>query len=558
MSEDTLTSDQRATRKRLRDDFEFYARHCVKIRTKQGKIAPLVLNRVQKRFLKTVLDQWERTGRVRMVVLKARQQGLSTVISALQYWWLSQRKAQKGLVMAHEGDSTTTLLDMYRRIHDNAPDIVRPGTKFLSRSELFFDKLDSGMRVATAGGRGVGRGETLTFAHLSEVAFWPVAFANTNFNGLVQAVPDEDDTFIFLESTAQGVTGKFYDMHQGAVRRDHLWNGYEVFFSAWVESDEYRSPDVPADFVRTPEEDKICALALQLYGITVGNDQLYWRRKKVGTSGVDLFKQEYPLTAEEAFLSTGRPIFNTETLNTRLQVAKAKSPLKQQTLEIRYDQKTGKALPLRVLADNARGELLVYRERDEKESYTIGADVGMGIRGGVKGRKEGDSSVAQVLDSKRRQVAVWRGIVHPDIFADILITLGYHYNSATIAPERNNHGLVTCVALRDKNYPYIYTEEPEGTLEEKDSINLGFYTSERTKPLIIDKLRQLDREGGIEINDPTTLQEMMTFVVTENGKMEAEGGTHDDCVMSLAIAAYVSEDAWTPVEVTDDYYTEAI
>jgi hypothetical protein len=154
---------------------------------------------------------------------------------------------------------------------------------------------------------------------------------------------------------------------------------------------------------------------------------------------------------------------------------------------------------------------------------------------------------------------VWRGICHPDVFANILVTLGYHYNSATIAPERNNHGLVTCVALRDANYPYIYTEQPEGTLEaDRDSINLGFFTSERTKPLIIDKLRQLDREGGIEINDPTTLSEMMTFVVTENGKMEAEGGTHDDCVMSLAIAAYVSEDAWNPVEVTDDYYSEAI
>jgi hypothetical protein len=86
---------------------------------------------------------------------------------------------------------------------------------------LNFDKLDSGMRVATAGGRGIARGETLTFAHLSEVAFWPVAFANTNFNGLVQAVPEEDDTFIFLESTAQGVTGKFYEMYQGAILRDH-------------------------------------------------------------------------------------------------------------------------------------------------------------------------------------------------------------------------------------------------------------------------------------------------------------------------------------------------
>jgi hypothetical protein len=554
--EEGLTPEQKAKRKKLRDDFEYYAKHCVKIRTKKGKIAPLVLNRVQKRFLKEVLDQQAKTGKTRMVVLKARQQGLSTVISALQYWWLSQRKAQKGLVMAHEGDSTTTLLDMYRRIHDNVPAIVQPRTKYLSRNELNFDKLDSGMRVATAGGRGIARGETLTFAHLSEVAFWPVAFANTNFNGLVQAIPDEDNTFIFLESTAQGVTGKFYEMYQGAIRRDHLWNGYEVFFSAWFESDEYRET-APADFVRTPEEDALMALYGHL-GLK-SNDQLYWRRKKIGTSGVDLFKQEYPASAEEAFLSTGRPIFNTESLNERLQIAKAKPALQQMTLQIKYDEKTGKALPLRVLEENARGELLIYRERSEKESYTIGADVGMGIRGGVKGRKEGDSSVAQILDSQRRQVAVWRGICHPDVFANILVTLGYHYNSATIAPERNNHGLVTCVALRDANYPYIYTEQPEGTLEaERDSINLGFFTSERTKPLIIDKLRELDREGGIEINDPTTLAEMMTFVVTDNGKMEAEGGTHDDCVMSLAIAAYVSEDAWVPVEVNDDFYSEAI
>jgi hypothetical protein len=549
-----LSDKQRAARKRLLDDFEFYAAKCVKIRTKKGKIAYLILNRVQRRFLDEILEQWERTGKVRFVVLKARQQGLSTVISAFQYWWLSQRKAQKGLVMAHEGDSTTTLLDMYRRVHDNVPDIVRPSTKYLSRNELNFDKLDSGMRVATAGGRGIARGETLTFAHLSEVAFWPVAFANTNFNGLVQAIPEEDDTFLFLESTAQGVTGKFYEMYQGAVRRDHLWNGYEVFFSAWFETDEYRET-APADFVRTPEEEKM----LELYApLLNSNDQLYWRRKKVATSGVDLFKQEYPSTAEEAFLSTGRPIFNSESLNERLQVAKTKKPLKQMSVDVRYDPKTGKPLPLRVLEENPRGELLIFHPRSATETYTIGADVGMGIRGGVKGKKEGDSSVAQILDSKRRQVAVWRGIVHPDVFASILIALGYHYNCATIAPERNNHGLVTCVALRDANYPYLYTEQPEGTLDEKDSINLGFFTSERTKPLIIDKLRELDRDGGIEINDPTTLAEMMTFVVTEAGKMEAEGGTHDDTVMALAIAAYVSEDVWTPVEVTDDYYVQAI
>lgn len=549
-----LTESQKKARKRLYDDFEFYAKHCIKIRTKQGKIAPLVLNRVQKRFLSRVLDQLAKTGKVRMVVLKARQQGLSTVISALQYWWLSQRKAQKGLVMAHESESTTSLFDMYRRIHDNVPDIVRPSTKYSSRSELVFDKLDSALRVATAGGRGVARGEMLTFAHLSEVAFWPPAFANNNFNGLVQAIPEEPGTFIFLESTAQGVTGKFYDMAQGADRADQHWNGYELFFSAWFESAEYREA-APADFQRTPEEEDLIK-AFSDKGLT-SNDQLYWRRKKVATNGLDLFKQEYPATAEEAFLSTGRPIFNNEYVTERLRTPQ--TPLTLMAVEETYDEKNGRPLPLRVIREHPRGELKVYRQLDPQESYVIGADVGMGLRQGIKGKKDGDPSVAQILDSQMRQVAVWRGLCHPDVFAKILETLGYHYNSATIAPERNNHGLVTCVALRDSNYPYLYTETMEGTLEaDRDTIKLGFFTSEATKPLIIDKLRALDREREIEINDETTLKEMKTFVVSESGKMEAEAGTHDDTVMALAIAAYVHEGKWCPVDVSDDFYTEAI
>lgn len=554
---DQLTDAQKAARKRLFDDFSFYAEKCVKIRTKQGKIAPLVLNRVQRRFLERILDQWRRAGRVRFVVLKARQQGLSTVISAFHYWWLSQRKAQKGLVMAHEGESTQTLFDMYQRIHDNVPDIVKPSTKYSSRTELVFDKRDSGMRVATAGGRGVARGETLTFAHLSEVGFWPPAFAHKNFNGLIQAVPEEDDTFVFLESTAQGVTGKFYEMYLGACDPvDIMWNGFEVFFSAWFESDEYREK-APADFQRTPEEEELVAQFFD-EGLT-SNDQLYWRRKKVASVGLDLFKQEYPATADEAFLSTGRPVFNNDTITKRLADIKGIAPLSLMCVEETYDHKTGNPLPLRTLTENPRGELKVYRPLDAGETYIIGADVGMGLRQGIKGRKDGDPSVAQILDSQMRQVAVWRGLCHPDVFAKILETLGYHYNSALIVPERNNHGLVTCVALRNANYPYLYTDHVEGTLDpDKDTIRLGFYTSPASKPLIIDKLRALQREGEIELNDETTLKEMMTFVVTENGSMEAEAGTHDDTVMALALAAHAHEGRWTPVEITDDYYCSAI
>ena len=548
-----MTPKQIETRKRLRDDFTFYCQTCVKIRTKDGTIAPLILNRVQKRLVERIIDQQERTGKVRLVVVKARQQGLSTVISAWQYWWLSQRKAQKGLVMAHVADSTTTLFDMYHRIHQNVPKVVQPSTKYSSRTELVFSELDSALRVATAGGKGVARGETFTTVHLSEVAFWPDTFAQTNFNGLIQAVPDAPGTAAFLESTANGMTGVFYQQYKAA--REGI-SGYELFFSAWVESWEYRDETIPHDFVRVPEEEAIVATAKRLYGIDVEDAQLWWRRRRIAINGVDMFRQEYPLTPEEAFISTGRPIFNPDYIVERLK--DPKKPIKQMAVEEVYDHKTNKRLPLRKLREHPRGELKVYKEREPNESYTIGADVGMGLRAGVKGRPS-DPSVAQVLDSQLRQVAVWRGTVHPDIFAEILVALGYYYNEALLVPERNNHGLVTCVELRDRQYPNLYLDITEGTIEaDRETLNIGVFTSEKTKPLMIDKLRAFDRNREIEINDTQTLEEMLTFVVTESGKMEAEGGAHDDCVMALALAAYASDGRWEPVTVTDDFYTHAI
>lgn len=532
-----------ATRKRLLDDFEFYSRHCVKIRTKEGTIVPLVFNKVQRRFAKQIIDQMSTRGYVRMVVLKARQQGLSTVITAWQYWWISQRKAQKGLVMAHEADSTSTLWDMYKRVHDNAPESVKPHSKYNSKNELTFDVLDSALRIATAGGRGVARGDTLQVAHLSEVAFWPPGFAKANFNGLIQAVPDVPGTAVFIESTAQGLVGKFREAWVGAANGT---TGYAPFFSAWFESDEYRVPeaDVPEDFQRTPQEEGLMA-RFKDEGLT-SNAQLIWRRRKIANSSDDLFMQEYPATPNEAFISTGRPVFEPRLLQERISELRTQPAyIRQMTIDNITDN-------IGTLAENSRGELTIYRELDDKETYVIGADVGMGVRGG-------DPSCAQILDSQMNLVATWRGIVYPDYFGKVLATLGYHYHTALIAPERNNHGLVTCITLRDLLYPALYTDVTEGTLDNgKETIRLGFFTSEATKPLIIDKLRSSFKSGDVTINDPTTLDEMLTFVVTESGRLEAEGGAHDDTVIALAIATYIHEGKWQPVSFSDDFYTKAI
>ena len=532
----------KATRRRLLDDFEFYAKHAVRIRPKSGGAnIPLVLNKVQRRFLlEHVIPQLQTVGYIRSVILKGRQQGLSTVVSAFIYWWASQHAGQKAIVIAHVKDSTQTLFDMYKRVHENIPELLRPETKYSSKRELVFKTLDSGIMVATAGGEGIARGETLQCQHLSEVAFWPPTFANENFNGLIRSLPNSPGTMCFVESTANGMQGKFFDLWNGAVSGK---NGFVPFFSAWFESDEYRET-APDNFTRTHDEEELVKQH------TLDNDQLYWRRREIAKAGLDLFKQEYPCTPEEAFITSGRPVFDPVTLHDMRK--KAKAPIERMAVEQVVSDKgvvDWKVVP------HVRGELLVYHKREDSEQYYIGADVAVGIRDPEKS----DWCVAQVLDSKMRQVAVWRSQVTPDYYARVLHTLGLHYNVALVAPERNGHGLLVCVRLhKDYNYPNVFMDIKEGELADRESLNIGFQTNVASKPLIIDKLRGAVREREIEINDETTLQEMLSFIVTESGKMQAEDGCYDDCVMALAIACHIHEGKWTPIAMSDEFYTHAI
>ena len=515
-------------RKRLFDDFPFYAKSALKIRTKEGAIQPLVLNNAQRILDDAVSKQMAAEGKVRVIILKARQQGLSTYTGGFLYHAVSQQQARKAMVITHHADSTRALFDMTKRYHEHCPELLRPHTKYSSRRELSFDVLSSSFVVATAGGDSVGRGETLTHLHASELAFWPKTTAADIWNGLLQAVPNTRGTAVFVESTANGVTGIFYDLWRGACDGT---NGFVPVFIPWFTDDEYREP-VPKNFERTPDEEEIAAK------YSLDNEQLMFRRRKIAQNGIDLFKQEYPAEPDEAFLTTGRPVFNPEQLTEVL--AEAKDPIERLALE--GDE----------FVHNRRGELTTYIQHDPGERYYVGADPAMGLQ-------TGDYSVAQVLDSKKRQVATWRGHVHPDYFAEVLYALGDFYNEAMIIVENNSHGILTCTRLgKDMAYPNFYTEVQVDKITEKETVKLGFTTTAKTKPLIIDQLRASMRESELELNDKTTIREMLTYVVTQSGAMEAEASCFDDCVMSLALANHIHDGAWEPVEVSNEHYMEMV
>lgn len=518
-----------AVRKRLYLDFEFYCRTAVKIRTKDGQIKPLILNEAQKIALNAILKQWQETGRVRAIISKGRQQGMSTMIQAFAYWLTSQRRAFKSLVIAHEAEASTALFTMTKRIHENMPEILKMHTKYSSKKELYFDVLDSGYRVATAGNESAARGETLQLLHASEMAFWPTGHAEELWNGLIQAVPNQDNTFVFIESTSNGVGNLYHRMWQQAVSGE---NGYIPIFVPWYLQPEYRMP-VPENFQRTEEEQ---ALA-EKYGLD--DAQLMFRRVRIAETSADQFKQEYPFTAEESFLTSGRPVFNPDDVLV----------YRHNVTEPLYHMDNYGGMGWEKVQ---KGPLAVFEEPKAQRSYTIGVDVSYGF-------KDGDWSVAQVLDDKGNQVARWRGHLNPEAFAEVLAQLGELYHNAYIVVENNNVGFTTVNRLfKELGYANVHRDVQEVTVTDRETVRLGFNTNAKTKPAIINHLRQAISEHRIRLPDVVTVEELSTYVVDEHNKLGAEHGYHDDCVMALAIALYHLRTDVKTVEPVDDYYVEMV
>lgn len=290
----SLNERERAIRQRLKNDFDHYAVKALRIRTKSGQVTPFVFNKAQRYIHSRLEEQRLTTGRVRALILKGRQQGCSTYVGGRFYHLTTHRKGVRTFILTHEDAATQNLFEMVNRYHEHCNPLLKPSTGAANAKELFFDRLDSGYKVGTAGTKGVGRSSTVQLFHGSEVGFWPNAEAHAA--GVLQAVPDADGTEIILESTANGV-GNFF--HQRWRDAEAGIGDFIAVFVPWFWQEEYRKVP-PVGFDLTDEE------------IEYGNaydldlDQLAWRRAKMSElRDPALFKQEYPATAAEAFQMSG-------------------------------------------------------------------------------------------------------------------------------------------------------------------------------------------------------------------------------------------------------------
>jgi len=292
----TIASDGAADDE-LASEFPEFATASFNIRSKSGAICTLVFNRAQRHIHSRLEAQRRKTGRVRALILKGRQQGCSTYVGARFFHRAMHVKGLRVFILTHEDAATQNLFEIVQRFQANCANRHKTPTAVSNAHGLTFVDLDSGYMLGTAGTKAVGRSSTVQLFHGSEVAFWP--HAETHAAGVLQAVPDADGTEIILESTANG-PGNFF--HRTWRDAEAGRNDYIPIFVPWYWQDEYRKT---VDGFEPTEEERAYG---DLYGLDDG--QLAWRRAKIADlNDAALFRQEYPATAAEAFEMSGHDSF---------------------------------------------------------------------------------------------------------------------------------------------------------------------------------------------------------------------------------------------------------
>lgn len=286
-----------ALREKFRTDFPYYAETVLKVRPKEVEkegLVPFKLNTAQKFLHAKVERQLKDTKMVRAIIVKGRQQGVSTYTGGRFYHKTTHNKGVQTFILTHEQDATANLFGIVNRYHENNFAQLKPHTAKSNAKELEFSKLDSGYRVGTAGTKGKGRSNTVQLFHGSEVAFWP--HASEHAAGIGQTVPEMAGTEVFLESTGNGMGNYFHRQWVKAVAGESL---YIPVFIPWYWQREYRKP-VPSHFMLSAEDEEY----RHIYDLSL--EQMVWRRDKIrDLEDPLLYKQEYPATPEEAFMVTG-------------------------------------------------------------------------------------------------------------------------------------------------------------------------------------------------------------------------------------------------------------
>ena len=500
---------------------------CFIVVDKNQQTMPFFFNDVQQDFIDTLnqaIADYEAgiITDISVVILKGRQQGFTTVVTALQLAYSITRRNFQGFTLADKSDNSEAIFQNKAKYpYSMLPECLKPTEKFNNRRQLLFEKINSSWAVDTAT-KNVGRSRTVNFFHGSECAFWADGIAS------VQGALGEAFTkncIKIWESTANGFND-YQKMWDSGV---HINCFYE-----WWKTKEYRvrfrNDEQKNEFLHhiDAKKDWIWNRLRWLRDEKhLEAEQLFWYWNKYDKYlNKDLIKQEYPCTPQEAFLLSGKNVFDAEIILNRL--SKLKKPLRTGYFDYKYD---GLKITDIKWINDPNGYIKLY-DVPRLTEYCIGGDTA---------GEGSDYFIGMVLDARTgNQVAVLKHQFDADQYTKQMYCLGMYYKTALIGIEANFDSF-PIMELQRLGYPKQYTREAVDTYTGRTEKRFGFKTTSLTRPTIISKLIEIVREHCETIYDRETLEELLTIVRNEKGRIEAPEGGHDDMMMALAIAHHIKE-----------------
>lgn len=475
----------------------------------------------QRRLCHEVERQYNNGKPVRILVLKARQLGISTATEGILFHWTFLHPGTEGLVVAHEADLSEELFNKTKLYWETWPFRSSYTIKYDTRRQLRWAETHSNIRVGTAKNVGSGRSATLHAVHLSECAFYPDPA--TFMTGLNQAVPEEHGTIMVLESTANGSGDWWHRMWKAAEEGE---SEFVPLFFPWYKHYEYQRPTRLVTLLElTPDEREMIRL-----GATYENVEWYrWALyNKVEPGDVQALHQEYPTTPDDAFQSTGHHIFPRD---------KVRECFREEAGYRGYlvENNVGRV----VFVHDPSGNLVIYRapKRNDhrRDRYFVSGDPSETVTG--------DPTCITVINRQtNEQVAVWHGQRDPLAFADEMMLIGRFYNEAMLCPEVEGGGQAAVARIITKGYPSIWQHRWADKSPGKVAVTYGWATNFQRKSWCIGRLKAFVVSNAIILHDKKTKNQLNDYVVRQDGTWGDSADTGDDAaVIALAIGVTASE-----------------
>lgn len=480
----------------------------------------------QRRTATTMLDQQRRRQPVRIVKVKPRQSGDSTLGCTWQFHQVYWSQGEGGLIVAHNDTTTAALYGKIKTLYAELPPELQIQPKKLNRQELAFERPYNNSIIAqTAGYVDLGHGLTITHCLLSEIDLWKDA--EVALEGLMETIAMQAGTSIYIESKAQGVHGFLYNFWK---RSKEGKTGFTPQFTAWHQVPEYRWP-VPPDFEFTAHERE----QAEEHGITPA--QFMWYRVKRAQmiakepwGGERRFLSSYPLTDEEAFQSSGMCVFPDVVLKRLHEGCGPPTAIRR----LEHGAMPGEIHAVPSDYHPAWPLLSVWKAPEENRFYTLGVDVGDGV-------SQSESVVSVCAYPGYEQVAEWssdKNSVEETIYVARYLAAQYGGPNCVIVPEINRNGKLILTLLYNLPGDYTvfrwrYFNRP-GVVANDNPV-LGWETNGATKPILAQIANTIYLRGQGLIRSEI-LHEQMTRCIDIMPNRWAAGGGKSDRIIAWLIA----------------------